>query len=99
WCRLCRVRRDLAGRHAARVPGAGRGRASHPVAHAVPDGERARSAVESEPMAEAEQSLDALRGWRARLDLGIKAVGVIVAHAGLAAQVAGFSLAFLSSDP
>jgi hypothetical protein len=34
-----------------------------------------------------------------RLDVGLKVSGFVVAHAGLAAQVAGLCLAFFGADP
>jgi hypothetical protein len=45
------------------------------------------------------ESLNALRGWRARLDAIVQVGGVMIAHGGLVAQVAGLGLAFSGSDP
>src|SRR3954465_3897730 len=46
-----------------------------------------------------EGNLEALRGWRGRFDVGVKVTGIVLAHAGIVAQVAGFALAFLWAEP
>jgi hypothetical protein len=50
-------------------------------------------------MAEPNPNRDSLTTWRAKLDWWVKVAGILVVNAGLAAQAAGFTLAFLGGDP
>lgn len=58
------------------------------------DGETIRSSG-----TDSRSDLEALAGWRARIDCWVRLAGILVANLGLAAQAGGFVLAYLLEDP